>query len=80
MPAFERDAAVYLANDIAAKRRILGRHSSFDFPANEDDGPGDYSWTPWCDGCPQKWPCPELRDLAAPFANHPGYDPAWAVE
>jgi hypothetical protein len=24
--------------------------------------------------------CPELRDLAAVYADHPDYDPAWRVE
>lgn len=24
------------------------------------------------------WPCPEVLDLAAPFAGHPDYDPSWS--
>jgi hypothetical protein len=65
--------------DIAAKRRILARHSSFDFPADEDDGPGDYAWTPSCDHCHQPWPCPDLLDLAAPFADRRGFRPEWRI-
>lgn len=66
--------------DIAAKRRILERHSSYDFPADEDDGPGDYAWTPSCDHCFKPWPCPDLLDLAAQYADRPGFDPTWTVQ
>lgn len=65
--------------DIAAKRRRLERHRDFDFPANEDDGPGNYAWTPHCDSCHQPWPCFELRNDASVYADRPGYKPEWAV-
>lgn len=67
--------------EVKAKRRCLERHSGFDFPFNPDDGPGDYAWTPRCDGhCHgEVWPCTELLDLAAPFNQHPHYDLAWRV-
>lgn len=26
------------------------------------------------------WPCAEVRDVAAPYSDHPDYDPAWAPE
>lgn len=73
------DPARVLA-EIAAKRRILGRHRDYDFPPDPDDGPGDYAWTPRCDTCFETWPCPTLLDLAAPYAGHPDYDPAWKAE
>ena len=25
------------------------------------------------------WPCPTLRALAAPYSDHPDYDPGWAA-
>lgn len=69
------DPARVLA-EVKAKRRVLARH--------HDDGNGA------CDGCgfDQEWgplvehidECHELRDLAAPDADHPGYNPAWRVE
>lgn len=70
------DPARVLA-DVAAKRRILARHCTA-------------GTTRACDGC--GWDrednhnvediddCPELRDLAAPYAEHPDYDPAWRVQ
>lgn len=74
------DPARVLA-DIAAKRRILARHRNFDFPFNPDgDGPGDYAWTAHCDCCSQPWPCPDLRDLASQFADHPDYKEAWTLD
>lgn len=66
--------------EIAVKRRILERHRDCDFPFNPDDGPGDYAWTGRCDYCHEAWPCPELRDLAAGYADRPGYKPGWAPE
>lgn len=66
-----------LLADIEAKRRIVERHRNYDFPFNQDDGPGDYSWTGCCDFCHQPWPCPDLRDVAAPYAGRPGYLESW---
>ena len=61
--------------EVAAKRRTLARHAN--------DGHGG------CEGCGYEYgdisprydidECPELRDLAAPYADHPDYDPAWRV-
>ena len=58
-------------------RRILDRHASYDFPYNPEDGPGEYSWTGRCDYCHDPWPCPDLRDVAAPYADRPGYRDEW---
>ncbi len=74
----------FVLADVAAKRRIMSRHRRY--------GEVEPSYAPWddaCDGCgfpgDPEWPatehindCPELRDLAAPFDQHPDYDPAWA--
>ncbi|MEV0164353.1 DUF6221 family protein [Nonomuraea fuscirosea] len=32
---------------------------------------------PRCQHDGQPWPCPDLRDLAAPYADHPGYRDEW---
>jgi len=72
------DPARVLA-EVAAKRRILERHAGFDFPCNPDDGPGDYAWTPSCDCCHEPWPCPDVRDVAAPYADRKGRKDEWAV-
>ena len=60
---------------VAAGRRILARH--------HDDGHG------YCAGCPNgeisgdpEWEideCPENRDLAATWADNPGYQQRWAL-
>jgi hypothetical protein len=76
------DPARVLA-EIKAKRRVLARHHPY-----RDDDPehGDNS----CVGCgfgsdeesmvADINDCPELRDVAAPYAEHPDYDPAWSVD
>lgn len=63
--------------EVKAKRRVMERHTA----GWRKSGP--------CLGCnygPQEdeftediEDCPELRDLAAPYADHPDYNPTWAV-
>lgn len=48
----------------AALLAVVERHGTYDFPADQDDGPGDYTWTPHCDYCWKPWPCPDLADIA----------------
>jgi hypothetical protein len=70
----------YLLADVAAKRRVLARHEPFVV----------ISSTRWpkpvgCCHCSEvpyltDWPCPEVRDLAAPYAGHPDYQGKWAIE
>lgn len=43
---------------------VVDRHGHYDFPADKDDGPGDYAWTPHCAYCWKPWPCPDLADVA----------------
>jgi hypothetical protein len=73
------DPARVLA-DLAAKRRRLERHRTYDFPPGADDGPGDYSWTPHCDACHEPWPCFDLRNDAAPYAACEDYDNTWSLD
>lgn len=53
--------------DVASRRAIIAEHGR---------GPG-------VDICDRvlygEWPCPTLRHLAAPFADHPDFDAAWSV-
>lgn len=53
--------------EVEAKRRMLGRHHDFQR---------------WCGGCGNDLTyriddCPELRDLAAVYADHPSYREEW---
>jgi hypothetical protein len=56
--------------EVEAKRRVLSRHVLS--PAVVDpelpwDGCDD------CQFCGELWPCDDLRDLAFPYAGHPGF-------
>jgi len=64
--------------EVAAKRRIMERHSLSEAS----------SITAYCEGCPGDeigYPvvelndCPELRDLAAVYSDHPDYREEWAA-
>ena len=63
------DPARVLA-EIAAKRRLITRHSH---TYTGDDG---YQWCPRDD---DHVPCLDLRTLAAPYADRPGYNSEWAL-
>jgi len=71
--------------DVEAKRRVVARHHRGD--RNECVGCGYFGDCddPHVDEAPtaeggRGQTCPELRDLAAPFADHPSYDPTWSPE
>lgn len=76
------DPAHVLA-EVAAQRRILVRHwdgngcpvclIEMDVEEGPDGNGHGYPVMHWTE------PCETLRDLAAPYADHPDYDPAWAV-
>lgn len=65
-----------LLGEVEAKRRILNRHQ-----------PIEIFGSLLCTHCGviggqgarkvAAWPCPELRDLAAPYADWPGYRDDW---
>jgi hypothetical protein len=77
------DPARVLA-EVAAKRAILERHHRRD---SEDDYPQHWGVDSSCVGChagydEEPWTkdiseCPELRDLAQPFAGRPGWREEW---
>jgi hypothetical protein len=65
--------------EVAAKRRVLERHTAgwrgsgnpclgCNFGPQEDEFTEDIE------------ECPELRDMASVYADHPDYNPAWRVE
>lgn len=80
------DPAFELA-DIAAKRAIVAHHVP---EADLRIRDGRYVQDPpLCTICWQTWPnkgkrqlhpCTTLRLLAAPYADRPGYNPAWKIE
>lgn len=59
----------YVLADIAAKRQIFALHVEDKGYCVEDEM---YSQR-------DPWPCKTVRLLAAPFAGHPDFDPAWVV-
>ena len=57
-----------------AKRRTVNRHRPEEFM----DAPGEF----FCLRCQPSgnrgmWPCPDLRDLASVYAEHPDYREEW---
>jgi hypothetical protein len=66
----------YVLADIAAKRQIIEMHN---IRREAGEFEGQPHVTVWCATCNEPGWCPTLRLLAAPFAQHPEFDPAWAV-
>ncbi|MEV6977726.1 DUF6221 family protein [Kitasatospora sp. NPDC093806] len=69
-----RHASTRAVREVAAKRRVLARHALS--PAAGDPE------LPWedrddCQYDGDDWPCPDLLDLAFPYADHPAFHPAW---
>jgi len=69
--------------EVAAKRRIMARHR----PLTAADDMVKPEWYGSCDGCGPSWnderhtptmdDCPELRDLASIYSDHPYYRREW---
>ncbi|MET8536811.1 DUF6221 family protein [Streptomyces sp. NPDC005065] len=60
--------------DVEAKRRVLARHvlsPAIDDPELPWDNRNDCQY----DG--EDWPCPDLLDLALPYADHPDHREQW---
>lgn len=60
--------------DCEARRRIIERHRPEEFA----DAPGEF-FCSRCQRTAEVWPCPDLLDLALPYADHPDYQEAWRV-
>lgn len=69
------DPARVLA-DIAAKRRIIELHVAAESP-DTDEGRDMNVET--CGHCMETYPCPTLRLLALPYAEHDDYRQEWAL-
>lgn len=80
-----RHDPVAVLAEIEAKRCVMARH----YPATGEE-PGWSSHAGACFGCGTEGEfydprtrriddCPELRDLAAPYASRPGFKPGWRL-
>jgi hypothetical protein len=68
--------------EASAKRRVVELHAPESVGYIDRDGQERNSTD--CEVCgsggvPDSWPCDTLRHLAAVYADHPDYDPAWRV-
>jgi hypothetical protein len=70
--------------DLAAKRRMLKLH--FPMILHKGGGADWYDTTRVCGSCvpPRQfpetaWPCLTARAMAAPYAEHPDFNPDWRV-
>jgi len=71
--ACDCDGPARVLAECEAKRRIVERHGGTNWGA----APGD-PYPMMCDECQDAlWPCPTLRLLALPYADHPDYDEEW---
>lgn len=72
--------------EVEAKRRIIGEHRVLWEPGWTPEGEDDEEFLV-CARCEDRsrhdamrWPCPTLRLLALPFAEHPDYQKEWAPD
>lgn len=81
-PHIARHDPARVLRKVAAERAILAAHDTVEVPNIEDTGRINA-----CTTCGETqdhwyatpWPCDTLKHLAAVYADHPDYDPAWAV-
>lgn len=81
----ERHNPVRVLREVEAKRRILTEHAGLDFASLEEES--RYRSFIACRRCRDILtdkrvvaPCPTLRLLALPYADHPHYRPEWAPQ
>lgn len=67
----------YVLADIAAKRQTLALHGNRSEYQEQDQDGFDLPDAAICREDADAWPCGTVRLLAAPFADHPDYDPGW---
>lgn len=73
------DPARVLA-ECEAKRRIVARHTP-ETAIHADHGGQDLiTYCGHCGTILDDADCPDLRDLATSYADHPDYDPDWALD
>lgn len=61
--------------EVEAKRRIVRLHTPHLVETIDPDGQEHHGW--FCDRDDDEWPCADLRALAAPCADRPGYQQEW---
>lgn len=62
--------------EVEAKQRIVDRHSPHSMGSCRTCERPHWG-VQVCDHCERAAPCPDLRDLAAVYADHPNYLPEW---
>lgn len=68
----DRFGPARVLREVTAKRAMVARHSR---------NPGTvFDSCDWCshEAADYPWPCPDIRDLASAWADHPGYRAEWA--
>lgn len=91
-PAWWQKVAARVPAECAAKRAIVELHSQDEHDCVEihrgvypADWPTEAAWgkagEPWAHPSleQQFGPCPTLRHLAAPYADHESFDPRWRI-
>ncbi len=64
--------------EVEANRRILNRHQLGSWHSHVLDV--DVVTCQACGTLDDEWPCPDLRLLALPYADHPDFRPEWKPE
>lgn len=62
--------------EVEAKRRVVARHTPHSMGGCRTCERPHWG-VPVCDHCERAAPCPDLRDLAAVYADHPDYQEGW---
>ncbi|MFJ6316060.1 DUF6221 family protein [Streptomyces californicus] len=74
--AARQDHPARTLREVEAKRRIIERHSPHSMGSCRTCERPHWG-VQVCDHCERAAPCPDLRDLATVFADHPDYLPEW---
>jgi hypothetical protein len=61
--------------EVEAKRRRLARHRPHLIEGRDGDGIERAEW--FCLHCEDPWPCPDVRDDATVWSDHPAYQLEW---
>jgi hypothetical protein len=75
LPHIARHDPARVLRKVEAKRRIIARHALRHVTGFDPDGMEHDSQE--CTECVEDWPCPTLRLLALPYADHTDYGEKW---
>ncbi|MCX4540485.1 DUF6221 family protein [Streptomyces sp. NBC_01565] len=73
------DPARVLA-EVDAKRQMLDIHAAMDSKGERITGCTTCSWRDYMDDLWVSWPCPTLRLMLIPYADHSDYRAEWAIQ